>query len=95
MKILFLISFMILILITNTPSFAVERFSEDELTSIFTHDVQMGELAIMWLGNHQKGSLPYSFTKSFSISAISSSPPMIFCILAFVGRNLAQKHSCE
>jgi len=57
MKILFLILFMILILITSTPSFAVERFSEDPLTSIFTHDVQMGELAIMWLGNHQKGSL--------------------------------------
>jgi len=57
MKILFLIPFMILILITSTPSFAVERFSEDALTSIFTHDVQMGELAIMWLGNHQKGSL--------------------------------------
>jgi len=57
MKILFLILFMILILITSTPSFAVERFSEDALTSIFTHDVQMGELAIMWLGNHQKGSL--------------------------------------
>jgi len=57
MKILFLIPFMILILITSTPSFAVEQFSEDALTSIFTHDVQMGELAIMWLGNHQKGSL--------------------------------------
>ena len=57
MKILFLIPFMILILITSTPSFAVERFSEDALTNIFTHDIQMGELAIMWLGNHQKGSL--------------------------------------
>jgi len=57
MKILFLIPFMILILITITPSFAVERFSEDALTSFFIHDVQMGELAIMWLGNHQKGSL--------------------------------------
>ena len=57
MKILFLIPFMILILITSTPSFAVERFTEDALTSIFTHDVQMGELVIMWLGNHQKGSL--------------------------------------
>ncbi len=31
MKILFLISFMILILITNTSSFAVERFSEIEI----------------------------------------------------------------
>jgi len=57
MKILFLIPFMILILITSTPSFAVERFSEDELTDFFTHDVQMGELAIMWLGDHQRGSL--------------------------------------
>ncbi len=57
MKILFLIPFMILILITSTPSFAVERFSEDALRGIFTHDVQIGELAIMWLGNHQKGSL--------------------------------------
>jgi len=57
MKILFLIPFIILILIISTPSFAVERFSEDALTSFYTHDVQMGELAIMWLGNHQKGSL--------------------------------------
>jgi len=57
MKILFLTPFMILILITSTPSFAVERFSDDALTSIFIHDAQMGELAIMWLGNHQKGSL--------------------------------------
>jgi len=48
---------MILILFTSTPSFAVERFSEDELTDFFTHDIQMGEIAIMWLGNHQKGSL--------------------------------------
>ena len=57
MKILFLIPFMILILITSTPSFAIERFSEDALTSFYTQDIQMGELAIMWLGNHQKGSL--------------------------------------
>ncbi len=57
MKILFLIPFIILILITSTPSFAVERFSEDALTSFYTQDIQMGELAIMWLGNHQKGSL--------------------------------------
>ena len=40
-----------------TSAFAVERFSGDAMASIFTHDVQMGELAIMWLGNHQKGSL--------------------------------------
>jgi len=40
-----------------TSVFAVERFSGDAMNSIFTHDVQMGELAIMWMGNHQKGSL--------------------------------------
>jgi len=40
-----------------TSAFAVERFSEDPMTNIFTHDIQMGELAIMWMGNHQKGSL--------------------------------------
>jgi len=67
MKILFLIPFMILILITSTPSFAVERFSEDALTSIFTSDVQMGELAIMWLGNHQKGSLEGHASAGFLI----------------------------
>jgi len=40
-----------------TSAFAVERFRGDAIISIFTYDVQMGELAIMWLGNHQKGSL--------------------------------------
>jgi len=40
-----------------TSAFAVERFSVDAITSIFTYDVQMGELAIMWMGNHQKGPL--------------------------------------
>jgi len=51
--------FLILIFsfILTQPSFAVERFSEDALTDLYTYDVQMGELAIMWLGNHQKGSL--------------------------------------
>jgi len=51
--------FLILIFsfIQTQPSFAVERFSEDALTSLYTDNVQMGELAIMWLGNHQKGSL--------------------------------------
>jgi len=51
--------FLILIFsITLTQaSFAVERFSEDALTSIFTYEVQTDELAIMWLGNHQMGSL--------------------------------------
>ena len=56
MKILILISIIILVLMTSlTPTFAKEI--SDSLTSLFTYDVQMGELAIIWLGNHQKGSL--------------------------------------
>jgi len=56
MKILFLIFIMILILITNiTPTFAEEI--SDAITNLLSYDVQTGELAIMWLGNHQKGSL--------------------------------------
>jgi len=56
MKILFLIFIMILILITNiTPTFGEEI--SDTITNLFSYDVQTGELAIMWLGNHQKGSL--------------------------------------
>jgi len=54
MKILILISIIILVLMTSlTPTFAKEI--SDSLTSLYTYDVQMGELAIMWLGNHQKG----------------------------------------
>ncbi len=56
MKILFLIFIMILILITSiTPTFAEEL--SDAITNLFSYDIQTGELAIMWLGNHQKGSL--------------------------------------
>ena len=56
MKILFLIFIMILILITSITQTFVEEIS-DAITSLFSYDVQTGELAIMWLGNHQKGSL--------------------------------------
>ena len=71
MKILFLIPFMILILITSTPSFGVERFSEDALTDFYTQDIQMGELAIMWLGNHQKGSLEGHASAGFLLKTIN------------------------
>ena len=56
MKILFLIFIMILILITSITQTFAEEIS-DAITSLFSYDVQTGELAIMWLGNHQKGSL--------------------------------------
>ncbi|GFN39699.1 MAG: lactamase_B domain-containing protein [Marine Group I thaumarchaeote] len=57
MKVLLLLAIVFTFSIMFTPAFAVERFSVDAITSIFTHDVQMGELAIMWMGNHQKGPL--------------------------------------
>jgi len=55
MKILFLVSIMILILITSAPTFAEEI--SDATTNLLNYDIQMGELAIMWLGNHQTDSL--------------------------------------
>ena len=57
MKVLLLLAIVFTFSIMFTSAFAVERFRGDAITSIFTYDVQMGELAIMWLGNHQKGSL--------------------------------------
>jgi len=37
---------------------AVERSrTTDATTNLLSYDIQAGELAIMWLGNHQKGSL--------------------------------------
>ncbi len=55
MKILFLVSIMILILTTSVPTFAEEI--SVATTNLLNYDIQMGELAIMWLGNHQTGSL--------------------------------------
>jgi len=37
------------------PTFAEEI--SDATTNLLNYDIQSGELAIMWLGNHQKGSL--------------------------------------
>jgi len=39
----------------TTSTFAKEI--SDATTNLFSYDIQDGELAIMWLGNHQKGSL--------------------------------------
>ena len=38
-----------------TSTFAEEI--SDATTNLLSYDIQSGELAIMWLGNHQKGSL--------------------------------------
>ncbi len=55
MRILIPISIIIFVLIGITPIFAEEI--SDATTSLLNYDIQDGELAIMWLGNHQKGSL--------------------------------------
>jgi len=56
MKILVPIAIMIFgLMISITPTFADEI--SDATTNLLNYDIQDGELAIMWLGNHQKGSL--------------------------------------
>jgi len=42
--------------ITITQNVFAEEIS-DATTNLLSYDIQDGELAIMWLGNHQKGSL--------------------------------------
>jgi len=55
MRILITISMIIFVLIGIVPTFAEEI--SDAVTNLFEYDIQDGELAIMWLGDHQKGSL--------------------------------------
>jgi len=56
MKILIPITIIIFVLMIGiAPTFAEEI--SDATTNLFNYDIQDGELAIMWLGNHQKGSL--------------------------------------
>jgi len=56
MKILIPISIIIFVLMMGTTSTFAEEIS-DATTNLLSYDIQDGELAIMWLGNHQKGSL--------------------------------------
>ena len=56
MKILIFIAIIIFgLMIGIIPTFAEEI--SDATTNLLNYDIQSGELAIMWLGNHQKGSL--------------------------------------
>jgi len=56
MKILIPITIIIFgLMIGIIPTFAEEI--SDATTNLLNYDIQNGELAIMWLGNHQKGSL--------------------------------------
>jgi hypothetical protein len=56
MKIFIPISSMIFVfMLVVTPTFAEEI--SDALTNLLSYNVESGELAIMWLGNHQNGPL--------------------------------------
>ena len=56
MKILIFIAIIIFgLMIGIIPTFAEEI--SDATTNLLNYEIQSGELAIMWLGNHQKGSL--------------------------------------
>jgi len=66
MKILIPIYIIISVLMMGTtPTFAEEI--SDATTNLLDYDIQMGELAIMWLGNHQKGSLEGHASAGFLI----------------------------
>jgi len=52
--------------ITITQNVFAEEIS-DAITNLLSYDNQMGELAIMWLGNHQKGSLEGHASAGFLI----------------------------
>jgi len=56
MKILIPIAIIIFVLTMGITSTFAEEIS-DATTNLLNYDIQDGELAIMWLGNHQKGSL--------------------------------------
>jgi len=52
--------------ITINQNVFAEEIS-DATTNLLSYDIQMGELAIMWLGNHQKGSLEGHASAGFLI----------------------------
>lgn len=52
--------------ITITQNVFAEEIS-DAITNLLSYDVQAGKLAIMWLGNHQKGSLEGHASAGFLI----------------------------
>ena len=56
MKIFIPIGIIIFGLMIGITSTSAEEMS-DATTNLLNYDIQSGELAIMWLGNHQKGSL--------------------------------------
>jgi len=63
MRILVPISIIIFVLIGIAPTFA-EEISHIR-TDLINYDIQDGEIAILWLGNHQKGSLEGAASAGF------------------------------
>jgi len=63
-----------------TPTFAEEI--SDATTNLLNYEIQDGELAIMWLGNHQKGSLEGYASAGFLLRtsnyAIAIDPSSLF-----------------
>jgi len=68
------------LMIGITPIFAEEI--SDATTNLLNYDIQSGELAIMWLGNHQKGSLEGYASAGFLLRtsnyAIAIDPSSLF-----------------
>ncbi len=81
MKILIPITIIISVLMISViPTFAEEI--SDATTNLLNYDIQDGELAIMWLGNHQKGSLEGYASAGFLLRtsnyAIAIDPSSLF-----------------
>ncbi len=81
MKVLIPITIIIFgLMIGIIPTFAEEI--SDATTNLLNYDIQSGELAIMWLGNHQKGSLEGYASAGFLLRttnyAIAIDPSSLF-----------------
>ena len=81
MKILIPIAIIIFVLTMGITSTFAEEIS-DATTNLLNYDIQDGELAIMWLGNHQKGSLEGHASAGFLLRtsnyAIAIDPSRLF-----------------
>ena len=62
--------FLPILVITNTQVYGTEI--SDSLTSFFSMDVEKDEIAIMWLGNHQKESLAGYASAGFLIKTFDN-----------------------
>ena len=62
--------FLPILVITNIPVYGTEI--SDSLSSFFSMDVERGEIAIMWLGNHQRGSLEGYASAGFVIKTFDN-----------------------